>query len=98
MKARCDRCRFWQKIKDQRTVHADDMDGECHFNAPPATHGRFEWELLSHLTTVSWAYAKNKNGDFDTWEDAPYDHAGWPQTRGDEWCGQFKPAKDKDSR
>ena len=93
---RCDTCEFWargdQWLESQdNEAPPDDRRGTCHRNAPRATIGEFEYEVLKHLTTIAWnhADAKQKEEDFCGWESAPLKESSWPSTVGSDWCGEW---------
>ena len=94
-KKRCDTCEFWAP-GDQRSYNPkrdpDDREGACHRNAPPATHGGFEYEVLKLLSIIAWERAdeEQQQKDFNDWEEAPLGLSSWPATTGGEWCGEWE--------
>lgn len=91
---RCDLCTFWKKSEqtnDRR--HPDDLEGECRRNAPSPRPFDFHYEVLKHLTTLSWNVSdeEDRKKHFDDWEEA--DCTGtttWPLTFAHDWCGEFR--------
>jgi hypothetical protein len=100
MARRCSDCAFWMINEHyggpallKPTIDPDYVGGTCRRNAPRPTLGDFEFEVLQHLTTVSWAHADEdqKKNDFDLWEEAYIDRCSWPTTKAEDWCGEFQP-------
>jgi hypothetical protein len=92
---RCDTCEFWAPGDQHRydtSRHEDDREGACHRYAPRPTLGDFEYEVLQHLTIMSWRQAdeKQQDEDFKGWEDAVLECVSWPATTGAEWCGDWQ--------
>jgi hypothetical protein len=94
---RCDTCQFWDTddqwsgINSER--HPDDWIGNCHRNAPPASLGDFEYELLHLLAMIAWDHADEaeKEKAFKDWEESMLVSSSWPGTHGRDWCGEWKP-------
>jgi hypothetical protein len=89
---RCDTCEFWARgdqweFNEER--HPDDRTATCRRNAPRATVGEFEYQLLEHLTTIAWQYNDNQK-DFNDWEEACLHTSSWPSTCGSDWCGEWQ--------
>ena len=93
---RCDACEFWSlggehtpEIEMQK--HEDDRRGYCRRHAPfPFDYGS-AYEMLKHLTHLSWAACTEEEqaSDFESWEEACLGERIWPMTRGSDWCGEF---------
>jgi hypothetical protein len=93
---RCDACEFWvlggeRSAEDEMKKHADDRSGYCRRNAPfPHDYGT-AYELLKHLTHLSWKACteEERETDFKDWEEACLRTRAWPMTEGSDWCGEF---------
>ena len=93
---RCDNCEFWD-LDDQwdeshnEGRHPDDYVGNCHRNAPRPTMGNFEYEILKHITIVTWKHAteEEKEREFKNWEEAYLGEVSWPSTKASDWCGEW---------
>jgi hypothetical protein len=95
---RCDGCAFWAlgeqwtPLESQEGQHADDRLGTCHRHAPRPPTGDFEYEVLKHLTMISWdhATAGQQEDNFKNWEEAYLQETSWPTTTGADWCGEWQ--------
>jgi hypothetical protein len=83
---RCDTCEFWDRF-DQWANMPD--RGNCHRNAPRPTTGEWEYEMLNHITTLSWQYSEDQE-KFKGWEEAALVESSWPSTTGEDWCGEWQ--------
>jgi hypothetical protein len=97
-KPKCRNCTFWvegEQFGRNKTEDPDDRAGSCHRRAPHPTMGRWEYEVLQHLTLISWntPNSKEKEEDFKSWEDCELQPCAWPETRAANWCGEFKPKR-----
>jgi|SRR5262249_61970372 len=86
-KRRCDLCEFWVIGEQWR----DTERGSCHRYAPRPTLGDYEYELMRHLTYLSWDVASDaeRESDFMDWEEAYLGECCWPTTAASSWCGDF---------
>lgn len=97
--ARCDTCRFWDTDDPSldRSGHPDDRQGTCRRRAPEPWASDYRYEVLRHLTHLSWKAlggGEFNEKEFNEWEDAAhYSCACWPQTRGSDWCGDYERGK-----
>ena len=89
---RCDTCEFWERrgVDDDEPV--EDRRGLCRRAPPRPTHGDFEYEVLHHLTMISWRNSdeQEKEIGFGNWEEAVEAPAIWPLTLGGDWCGEWR--------
>lgn len=91
---RCDTCEFWahgdqwppSSKEDKYPGYLDDRIGSCHRNAPPASLGDFEYELLYFLTQLM----PEEGVNFENWEEAALQRSTWPSTGGGDWCGEWQ--------
>jgi hypothetical protein len=95
---RCDTCEFWVEGEpwggEQPYPNAppDERRGTCHRAAPHTSFGDHEYQLLRHLTLISWQHAteEEQKREFRDWEEVHCDSAIWPTTEGSTWCGEWK--------
>ena len=62
-KPKCRNCTFWvegEQFGRNKTEDPDDRAGSCHRRAPHPTMGRWEYEVLQHLTLISWNTPNSK--------------------------------------
>lgn len=92
--ARCDLCVFWKKSDRNRNgAHPDDMMGECRRNSPSPVSFGFHFEVIKHLSTLAWQVSdeKEREENFNDWEESHCTgFTTWPNTEGDDWCGEFR--------
>ena len=95
MTRRCDTCEFWERgdrggADDE--VHVDDRQGRCRRSPPRPTMGDWEYEILRHLTTISWRNANEheQETEFRDWEEAVEAPVIWPITTASDWCGEWR--------
>jgi hypothetical protein len=90
---RCDACEFWVLLEHQDMKrHVDDFRGDCRRRAPSPFNHDVTYELLKHLTHLSWnaCTEEERAADFEGWEDAGHNGScSWPPTTGSDWCGEF---------
>jgi hypothetical protein len=98
---RCDTCKFWAlgeefHDKAQLEKHADDREGTCRRHAPSPVNYGFTYEVLRHLTHLSWKECSEgeRETEFQDWEEAMFKSQAWPRTEGHDWCGEWR-EKDK---
>ena len=87
----CATCRFWL-AGNAGGRHREDA-GCCHRHAPRPSKGQFEFEVMKHLTTLSWQVAtvQQKDADFNDWEDPiGCGDTHWPKTGAIDWCGEYE--------
>ena len=91
---RCDLCQFWV-LGEQWRQGADDKIGTCHRMAPRPTMGWFEYEILKHLTTLSWKVSseEEQKSKFNDYEEAYLQSCSWPSTTAIDWCAEFDSIK-----
>lgn len=94
---RCDACEFWvlggQLPSEQEKKHKDDRLGYCRRRAPSPFNSDIPYELLRHLTHLSWnACTEEEQADeFQDWEEAGLRSSHvWPMTTGSDWCGDWQ--------
>jgi hypothetical protein len=94
---RCDTCEFWAPgdqwpIKEKDPP--DDRIAQCHRNAPRASLGDFEFEVLNLLSLIEcYVGDTNEKSERETgdWEEACLRSSSWPATHGSDWCGEWQP-------
>jgi hypothetical protein len=89
---RCDACEFWVRSEFQSPKHADDLTGDCRRRAPSPYNHDVVYELLKHLTHLSWnaCTEEERSTEFGGWEEAGLNGScSWPPTRASGWCGEF---------
>lgn len=100
---RCDACGFWVLSEYQDTSrnpgrHTDDFVGTCRRRAPSPSNHDIVYELLKHLTHLSWnaCTEKERESDFKGWEEAGlHGSCSWPPTTGSDWCGEFSKKEER---
>lgn len=88
----CSKCAYWQP---EEPFDEGDPSGECRRRSPP-TFNRVEHQMASMLGQLAWAVHQkagmelrpHEERDFDPDGNAT-DHAIWPITSADDWCGEF---------
>jgi hypothetical protein len=89
---KCSTCKYWDLRHSKKTEiwHIDDLSGECRRNAPRPTTGQYEAQVLDLLSSMTWVLEEgNVDKDFDEWDGAEGRNCQWPDTSGDDWCGEW---------
>jgi hypothetical protein len=93
---RCDTCEFWvlggETPLANEKKHPDDREGYCRRHAPAPFDHNSVYEVLRHLTHLSWAAVDEdeRKNEFDGWEEASLHARAWPMTTGSDWCGDWQ--------
>jgi hypothetical protein len=96
---RCDQCLHWVEGEEWGGVQPNDgindrdgYRGSCHRHAPVPSRGDWEYEVLNHLSMLSWSTSNENRNDknWERWEEAFIAYAVWPVTRAGDWCGDFE--------
>ena len=91
MTDQCATCKFWSVNEQWDDSQEPEMErrGGCHRHAPSPLIGDVAYEILHHLTLLSWEAEHSTDKDFMNWEEAPLSNCSWPITRADDWCGDY---------